>query len=49
MVTEQYYDENAEVKGGSQTVNLIIGWVLISVPLLYGIITTLQRAVQLFQ
>lgn len=49
MVTKEQYDESVDVKGGSQTVNLIIGWVLISVPLVYGIVTTLQRAVQLFQ
>lgn len=49
MTAEQHYDENAEVKGGSQTINLVIGWALVSVPLIYGIATTLQRAVQLFQ
>lgn len=47
--TSPEFTGHEEVKGGTQTVNLIIGWVLISIPLLYGIISTLQRAVQLFQ
>ena len=40
---------NAQIQGGTTPLQLLLAWVLVGIPLMWGVIETLINALKLFQ